>query len=86
MSNRKEYLKEYHKKYYEENKEKLKEYQKEYPKEYKDANNKRYRLNNPDKWKEYNIKIICDVCGSTISKLHKARHQKTNKCKKYVES
>ena len=87
MTDRKEYLKEYRKKYYEDNKEKFKEYQKNYPQEYKDANRERFRLNNPNKWKEeYNIKIVCNVCGLTISKPNKARHQRTNKCKKYIES
>ena len=89
MTDRKEYLKEYRKKWYEENKEEQKIKSKEYYKEHKeDLNNynKQYRLNNPNKWKEeYNIKIVCNVCGLTTSKSNIARHQRTNKCKKYVD-
>ena len=86
MTDRKEYLKKYRKKWYEENKEEQKIKSKEYYKEHKeDLNNynKQYRLNNPNK---YNIKIVCNVCGLTTSKSNIARHQRTNKCKKYVES
>ena len=92
MSNRKECMKEYHKTYYEENKQKLNEYRKTYYKEYKDERDeytKQYRLNNPDKVKQYeetrNAKIICNVCGSTTSKHHIAKHQQTNKCKNHIQ-
>ena len=82
--------KEYVKKYREENKDRYKELAKEYHKKHKDERNeysKQYRLNNPNKWKEeYNIKIVCNVCGLTTSKSNITRHQRTNKCKKYVES
>ena len=82
--------KEYKKKWREENKDRYKELAKEYHKKHKDERNeysKQYRLNNPNKWKEeYNIKIVCNVCGLTTSKSNIARHQRTNKCKKYVES
>ena len=92
MSNRKEYLREYRITYYEKNKERLNNISKEYYKENKEdmtTYHKQYRLNNPDKVKQYeetrNAKIICNVCGSTTSKHHIAKHQQTHNCKSYAQ-
>ena len=90
MTDRKEYLREYRITYYEKNKERLNNISKEYYKENKEdmtAYHKQYRAENAEKikenYKKYNMKVICDVCGSTVSRHHMAGHKKTNKCTKH---
>lgn len=73
----KDIIKEQHKKYRENNKDKIKE------------RNKKYRENNGDKYKEYReinkdkikekrkTKILC-ICGRTITKHIKAKHERTH--------
>ena len=70
----KERRKEYYKDYYEQNKERHKEY-------YKD-----YRDQNKQTIKEQKATPYTCACGSTISTNEKARHFKTIKHTKYIES
>ena len=62
------------KKYYKENKEQILEH------------NKKYREKNREKIRQhYNEKITC-VCGSTVARCGKARHEKSKKHLDWVES
>ena len=63
--------KEEHKEYRVENKEKIKEYNKVYNKVY-------YEENKEEINRKQNEKINC-VCGCSIAKVNKLRHEKTNK-------
>jgi hypothetical protein len=71
---KKEQKKEYSKEYYENNIEHIKEYLKEYKKEYYENNKKKL-----------NEKINCE-CGGLYTYNNKARHFKSNKHLKYIES
>ncbi len=72
--NRNEIL-ECRKQYYEENKNEILERQQKY----KDKN--KYKIEEQRKQK-----IICDICGSKISKCCLAKHKRTNKCKNSIKS
>jgi hypothetical protein len=67
-------MKEWSKEYYENNIEHIKEYLKEYKKEYYENNKKKL-----------NEKINCE-CGGLYTYNNKARHFKSNKHLKYIES
>ena len=54
-----------YKEYYEENRDAILEYKRQ------------YRENNKDKIQE---QVLCDVCGSSVSRPGMAKHKKTNKC------
>jgi vacuolar-type H+-ATPase subunit H len=77
-----EYLKEYREK----NREKILEYFKEYCEENREKileQKKEYREENREKISQQRKeKICCEICGSTITKHHYARHQRTLKCQK----
>ena len=60
--------KKYHKEYYEKHTDKLIEY------------SKKYYESNKERINENNIKIVCGICGSTVSKYNISTHKKTNKC------
>ena len=61
--------KEYQKKYYQINKEKHA------------VHNKEYRIANKEKIRnDKKQKIVCEICGSTVSKGSIARHKRTKKC------
>ena len=61
--------KEYQKKYNEDNKEKHALY------------NKEYYIDNKEKISNDNKqKIVCEMCGATVSKSYLARHKRTKKC------
>ena len=92
--------KEQQKEYYQKNKEQIKEYKKEYNDKNKEQLNeykKEYREKNKEKIKDYqkkyreqnkenrNKKIVCD-CGGSYSLCTKARHKKTKKHQKYINS
>ena len=77
------------KEYYEQNKEKIKEKHKEYGKEYREHNkekikekDKKYREHNKEKLKQ---KITCS-CGGKYTISNKAKHERSNKHKQYIES
>ena len=70
----KEYYKEYYKQYSKDNKEKLKQYQKQYREDNKDQILLKRKQ-----------KITC-ICGSTVSKQHIKRHERTKKHIQYIES
>lgn len=87
--NNKEKIAEDQKKYYEDNKEEFKinnkkryEDNKEYRLEYR----KQYYEKNKEKIKQYSkIKYTCK-CGVTLSKISKAKHERSKKHKAYIES
>ena len=31
-------------------------------------------------------KVMCDICGCTITRSHMVRHQKSNKCKSFIKN
>jgi uncharacterized protein YeaO (DUF488 family) len=72
----KEYYREYQKEYHKENKEKLLEYQKDYLKENKEQILEYQRKHRKEK-------INC-ICGSSICKGDKAKHEKTKKHTDYI--
>ena len=80
MADRREYYKQYNAN----RKEQTKQYNAErYERDKEDilAQQKQYRLDNKDKINAHNKeKITCDVCGSSISRHHIARHKRTVKC------
>ena len=96
----KDQIKEYQKEYYEDNKDQIKEYFKQYRQANKERD-KKYYEDNKDKIKEYfkqyrqankdkikekkNQKFICP-CGGKYTKQNKARHDRSNKHKQYIES
>ena len=82
----KDELNEKQKNYYQQNKDNILEQQKEYKKDYYEQNkeiikekSKNYREDNKH---IINEKVICDKCGTTITKNSLKRHQKTDKCKR----
>ena len=79
--------KEYYKAYNAERKEQKKQYNAERYKLNKDeilAQQKKYRDENTDRIKEHkHEKVICDVCGCSVSRHHLTRHKKTIKCINY---
>lgn len=80
-----EEIKEFYKNYYEKNKEKILKNRKEYYTTNNEKlleNQKEYREKNKDK---INEQYTCD-CGSILYKRGKARHEKTKKHLKWVES
>jgi ribosomal protein L44E len=93
---RKEYMKQYRqdnkeiiklqkREYNEKNKEKIKMWRKNWGEKNKEKE-KEYREKNKDKINErQNIKVKCDLCGSTVLKRQLKRHQNTMKCKKHNE-
>lgn len=76
--------KEYYKQYYEVNKDHKQEYLKRYYEENKEALkkcHKQYRETNKEVIrKHYSTPMVCEICGSTVTKRHMARHQRTKKC------
>ncbi len=67
-------------KYDSEHRQQRKDYSKEYYNEHKDEINakcKAYRLANPELMR---AKIVCDICGATISKHGLSKHKKAIKC------
>ena len=57
--------------YYEKHKDKIKEYREEHKDEIKEYS------------RNYNqLKVTCECCGKEVHKMHLARHQQTNICKK----
>jgi hypothetical protein len=94
----KEERKEYMKQYRQDNKEKIKLQKREYNEKNKDNVKmwyKNWRENNKEHIKEYrdknkdkinerqNIKVKCDLCGSTLLKRCLKRHQNTDNCLKH---
>ena len=82
---RKEYHKEYHKEYYEENREQKKKYYKEHKEEIRKKHKKYYETYKEEIAEKQKEKYTCD-CGSTLTKQHKTRHEKTQKHEDYLES
>jgi hypothetical protein len=77
------------KEYYKANKEKLTEKNKEYYKANKEKiaeKNKEYRETNKEKKEQKNKETYTCECGSISRKDGKARHEKSNKHKKYLEN
>ena len=72
--------KEYKKKYRVEHKSQINEYAHAYYESNKDkilAKKTIYRENNKEQIQE---QVLCDVCGSSVSRPGMAKHKKTNKC------
>ena len=63
---------EYHKEYREANRDKIREYHKEY----NDTNRKQIQARKAEK-------IVCEHCGSEVSRRHLVRHKRSAKCKAY---
>jgi len=88
---KKEYKKEYNKEYYADNDNKLKKYQKEYRADNANKDKikeyiKQYYIENKDEInKKRNEKFTCE-CGGCYTHSKKARHLKTNKHQKYINS
>ena len=84
--NNKEKIKEKKKEYYENNKDKIKEKNKEYYEKNKIQISKRdkkyYEKNKTEINEKRKEKVICDLCGTQVSKYCLNRHKKSNKCKR----
>jgi hypothetical protein len=89
---RKEYRldhKDQHKQYREDHKDHLREQKKQYSKDHKEQKKQYdvlYREANIDHIKKHNNTVLICQCGCSYTRLHKARHEQTNKHKKYVEN
>jgi hypothetical protein len=85
----KEKIAEQKKEYYQNNKEKLAERTKEYRQDNKEKiaeQQKEYRQNNKEKIAEQkNEKFVCE-CGGKFTKTHTARHKKSQKHLKWIQS
>jgi len=85
----KEKLAEQHKEYYQNNKEKIAEQMKEYRQDNKEKiaeQQKEYRQDNKEKIAEQkNEKFVCE-CGGKFTKTHTARHKKSKKHLKWIQS
>jgi ATP-dependent helicase YprA (DUF1998 family) len=68
------------KEYREKNREIIRHKLKEYNEENREKINQRQRDYNKLNREKINQKIICNICGSEISKRYLSRHQKTKKC------
>ena len=66
--------KEYYKQYKQDQKEQINQYAIDY-----------YQLNKDKIRERESAKVICDVCGSTVSRNVMPRHKRTNKCKSLVK-
>eukprot|EP00973_Karenia_brevis_P048115 6677503-Karenia_brevis.AAC.1 len=75
---------EYYRQYKQNNKERLKQYyleRYEHMKENILAQQKQYRIDNKDKIKDRRSeKVICEICGSEVTRHQIARHKRANKC------
>ena len=81
----KEIIKEKNKEYRENNIELIREKEREYARKHKE-DKKKYRLENLDKFKQYNTqKEICE-CGSEYNLYKKKRHEQTNKHLNYIKN
>ena len=81
----KEHISKHMKQYYQDNKDRKLIYNKQYYNDNCDKlkkQTKEYRINNEEKFKE---KVICDNCGSIVSKEHLRKHIKTLKCINFVK-
>ena len=78
---------EYYKQYKQQNKDKIKQYNAERYELMKVeilTQQRKYREDNTDKIKERRSeKVICDVCGSEVTRHQIARHKRTTKCKAF---
>ena len=87
--NNKEKIAEQHKEYYQNNKEKIAEQMKEYRQDNKEKiaeQQKEYRQDNKEKIAEQkNEKFVCE-CGGKFTKAHAARHKKSKKHLKWIQS
>ena len=83
MADRREYSKQWK----QQNQEHVKQYNAERYERLKDyllAQDKKYRAENKDRLKERRSeKVICDVCGSEVTRHQIARHKRTIKCKNH---
>ena len=75
---------EYYRQYKQNNKERLKQYYLERYENMKEnllAQQKQYRIDNKDKIKDRRSeKVICETCGSEVTRHQIARHKRTHKC------
>jgi vacuolar-type H+-ATPase subunit I/STV1 len=81
----KEELKEIKKIYYQENKEKIKEKVKQYMEEYREKHREQNR-EYQKQYKQKNNEMIECECGSTIKKINKLKHIKSEKHNNYLNS
>ena len=78
---------EYYKQWKQQNQEHVKQYHAERYERLKVeilTQHRKYREDNTDKIKERRSeKVICDVCGSEVTRHQIARHKRTTKCKNH---